>query len=153
MSTLLSERKVGPHFFYKLYCFYFVVHCGSYSKASDYLHISPSSLTHMIQDLEERLKMCLLHRKGKCLLHLSPQGTQILSYSTQLVKLLENLEQSLGLNLPFMPAEPHPTISPILYSPEHLNKLFKELASFFSDETVCRNGLIRRLKEAMLRTV
>jgi DNA-binding transcriptional LysR family regulator len=130
MSMLLSGRRVGPHFFYKLYCFYFVIHCGSYRKASDYLHISPSSLTHMIQDLEARLKMCLLHRKGKCLLHLSPQGTQILSYSTQLVKLLENLEQSLGLTPPSMAADPHQTISPILYSPEHLTRIPRPNGSF-----------------------
>jgi len=147
-----SNRKIGPYFFYKLYCFYFVVHCGSYTKASEHLNIGKPSLSRTIKSLEGRLNVCLLHRNGKALLRLTPDGSQVLGYSNQLVQLLQSLEQSLGSIKQSMVEEPIPAISPILYSSENLNKLFKELGSFFSEETVCCHGLIRRLKTAMLKT-
>lgn len=152
MSNSLSVKKIGPYFFYKLYCFYFVVHCGSYTKASEHLNIGQPSLSRMIKSLEERLNVCLLHRKGQSVFRLSPEGAQVLSYSKQLVQLLQTLEQSLGLSRLSMAEGPLPTISPIHYSPEHLNKLFKELGAFFSEETVCCHGLIQRLQKAMIKT-
>ena len=88
-------QRLGPHFLYKLYCFYFVVYWGNYRKASDHLNLSPSALSKMIQALEGRLQCRLLERKTRSSLRLTLDGTQVYAYSKELVGSLQAFEQSL----------------------------------------------------------
>ncbi len=88
-------QRLGPHFLYKLYCFYFVVYWGNYRKAANHLNLSPSALSKMIQALEGRLQCRLLERKTRSSLRLTLDGTQVYAYSKELVESLEAFEQSL----------------------------------------------------------
>ncbi len=88
-------QRLGPHFLYKLYCFYFVVYWGNYRKAADHLNLSPSALSKMIQALEGRLQCRLLERKTRSSLRLTLDGTQVYVYSKELVGSLQAFEQSL----------------------------------------------------------
>ncbi len=84
--------RLGQRLWYHLRCFSQVVNFKSYTKAANYLHISPSSLTKAIKALEEGLNMTLVHRRGKCALRLTPQGEQLYARSTEIFKALLGLE-------------------------------------------------------------
>jgi len=72
-----------------------VVYWGNYRKAADHLNLSPSALSKMIQVLEGRLQCRLLERKTRSFLRLTLDGTQVYTYSQELVGSLQAFEQSL----------------------------------------------------------
>ena len=69
--------KLGPHFWQKLYCFYWVAHFQNLSQAASHLNISPSSVTKSLQDLEFRFKTVLIQRRSNRCLGLSAAGQAV----------------------------------------------------------------------------
>ncbi len=84
--------RLGQRLWYQLRCFSQVVNFKSYTKAANYLHISPSSLTKAIKALEEGLNRPLVYRGGKRVLRLTPQGDQLHARCAELFKALLGLE-------------------------------------------------------------
>ncbi|MBP9729642.1 MAG: LysR family transcriptional regulator [Gammaproteobacteria bacterium] len=59
--------KLGPHFWQKLYCFYWVAHFQSLSQAALHLNVSKSSVTKALQALESRFEAVLIQRQNRYL--------------------------------------------------------------------------------------
>ena len=151
MSVLLGARKVGPHFFYKLYCFHFVAHFGSYNRAALHLNLTQAPLSRAIQSLEFALNGRLLHRKTRSTLRLSDEGLRVFEWSTQLLRILEGLSEKQEptrqevLACGGFPSDPASTdLNP------DLGRLFEALADYFNTAesgSLAINGLCQHLKQ------
>ena len=64
--------------FNKYRVFYAVAECLSFSKATEYLHISQPAISHAINELEEQLDIKLFKRENKKI-SLTEEGEQLLS--------------------------------------------------------------------------
>ena len=126
MNHLFFSKKLGPHFLYKLYCFYFVVHFKSYTKAAPHLNLSASALVRNVQALESRLERSLFDKKTRVGLVLSAEGRRLFGYSTALLDLLHSLEQDL---MDTGSAQPRT----LLYSGAHLSALCDGLSAYFRE--------------------
>lgn len=134
MSLLLGEKKIGPHFFYKLYCFHFVARFGSYSLAARYLHVTQPTLSRSVQSLEARLKLSLLNRNTRSKIKLSLEGARVFAWSTQLLHILEGLENhrdpfliSVPSSVPIEQKKPNTDLN------QHLGTLFEALTGYFKE--------------------
>lgn len=65
MSAAVFIPQLSPLYWHKLYCFYYVAHFGSYSKAAKVLHVTQSSLSRAVKALEQRLNTILLVRNSR----------------------------------------------------------------------------------------
>jgi len=87
--------KLGPHFWQKLYFFYYVAHFKSLSQAATHLNVGKSSISKALQALEYRFKTVLIHRETRCLTLTEPGQSvfdcvkKMLSTTEQIQKLLE----------------------------------------------------------------
>jgi hypothetical protein len=130
MSVFLGRQKVGPHFFYKLYCFHFVVRLGSYSRAAQHLNVTQPTISRAVQSLEFRFKKRLLNRKTRSKISLSFEGSRVFAWSTQLLNILEGLEQHQEPSVIGVPLR-DPTTKNNLNT--KISDLFKELSLCFKD--------------------
>ena len=67
-----------------------MVQVGSFTKAADTLHLSKSSVTQLVQQLETRLRVKLLNRTTRRV-GLTPDGA---AYYERVVRLLADLEEA-----------------------------------------------------------
>ena len=65
---------------------------GSYAKAAQSLHLTPSAISHIIAKLEEEIDLQLLNRDRKGV-SLTGQGEVLMPYVTELLRTEENLNQ------------------------------------------------------------
>ena len=65
--------------FNKYRVFYAVAECLSFSKATEYLHISQPAISHAIKELEEQLDVKLFQRENKKI-SLTEEGEKLLTY-------------------------------------------------------------------------
>lgn len=65
MPASVFMPQLSPLYWHKLYCFYYVAHFGSYSKAAKVLHVTQSSLSRAVKALEQRLNTILLVRSSR----------------------------------------------------------------------------------------
>ncbi len=84
--------KLGPHFWQKLYCFYWVAHFQNLSQAALHLSISPSSVTKAVQALEFRFKAVLIHRKSNRCLGLTAAGQEVFEKMQGFLSTLEQIQ-------------------------------------------------------------
>ena len=84
--------KLGPHFWQKLYCFYWVAHFQNLSQAALYLNISPSSVTKAVQALEFRFKAVLIERKSNRCLGLTKAGQEVFEKMQGFLSTLEQIQ-------------------------------------------------------------
>jgi len=77
-----------------LHYFWEVARHGSIARASEYLHLTPQTISGQISLLEERLGEALFKKAGRNL-ELTDSGRLVLSYADEIFSLGSELEQSL----------------------------------------------------------
>ncbi len=91
MSPAIFIPQLQPIFWPKIYCFYYVAHFASYTKAAKALHITASSLSRAVSSLEQRLNRRLLVRSSRSV-SLTPAGQAMLRHVHILLAELRQIE-------------------------------------------------------------
>jgi len=84
--------KLGPHFWQKLYCFYWVAHFQNLSQAALHLNTSASSVTKALKDLECRFKAVLIQRRSNRCLGLTKTGQEVFEKMQGFLSILEQIQ-------------------------------------------------------------
>ncbi len=68
--------------------------CGTLARAAQSLHVTQSALSHQLKDLEHRLDLKLLHRKGRPL-RFTPAGERLLQLADRILPQVESARSDL----------------------------------------------------------
>ena len=91
MPASVFIPQLSPLYWHKLYCFYYVAHFGSYSKAAKVLHVTQSSLSRAVKALEQRLNTILLVRNSRHV-SLTSGGENIMEDVQMILEKLKKIE-------------------------------------------------------------
>ena len=90
IQTIGEKRGHGMDRFDAMRAFARVVEAGSFTKAAQTLHMSKTTVTQLIQQLEARLRVKLLHRTTRRL-GVTPDGAV---YFERVIRLLADMEDA-----------------------------------------------------------